>query len=171
MFFIHTLPKPASIVALTISLLASPAYADCVSLSSCGFELSGPIATDKKTGLQWQRCAVGMVWQQNGNDCSGTPLGLSNQEAMEEALKSGKGWRVPTAQELDTLFLDSCDGPKIDQVAFPNIAASDKGADAEFWTSTQVLPPNMYYYFNVTKGYADMHSSGYHLSVLLVREP
>jgi hypothetical protein len=172
MILFHTCPKPVVTALVALGLLAaSPANAACVTSYGEGFDLKGQVAVDKNTGLQWQRCALGMVWSDAGRGCTGTPLGLTNEEAMKAALKSENGWRVPTAQELDSLFMDSCDGPKIDQVAFPNIAASDLGEGAEFWTSTQVLPPNMYYYFNLTEGYADMHSSGYHLSVFLVRNP
>lgn len=79
------------------------------------------------------------------------------------------GWRVPTGRQLETLLIDTCDGPKIDTRAFPATEASDYGEGAKFRTSTEALP-GMFYYFDFANGWADMHSAGYGLSVLLVME-
>lgn len=144
------------------------AHGACVTGDGSGFVLRGGEATDPKHGLTWKRCAVGMRWDRENKRCAGNVLGLGLNEALDHARKEGNGWRVPTGMELETLLLETCEGPKIDGVAFPDIAASDFGEGAKFWTSTEAIP-DMFYFFELTNGYADMHSRGYHLSVLLVR--
>ena len=156
------------VIAFLLAALPLPAHAACVDGDGSGFLLQGDEATDRTHGLTWKRCAVGMQWDREAGHCSGEVLGLGLNEALDHARKEGDGWRVPTGQELETLLLDTCEGPKIDGVAFPDVSASDFGEGAKFWTSTEAIP-DMFYFFDLANGYADMHSRGYHLSVLLVK--
>ncbi|TYC67219.1 DUF1566 domain-containing protein [Stappia sp. BW2] len=161
--------KFSTIFTLIFSLfLPITARATCIETTGSGFILKGPEATDGARGLTWKRCAIGMSWDAEANTCSGEPRGLTLDEALAYAEREGGGWRVPTGPELETLYAETCEGPKIDTVAFPNITASDFGEGATFWTSTEAMP-GMFYFFDVTNGYFDMHSKGYHLSVLLVK--
>lgn len=156
-------------IALTAALSSgAPAFASCVKQPAQQFILSGEHAEDQKSGLIWKRCAVGMVWNQPGT-CEGEPQTFNQQTAKTAAADAGAGWRVPTGEELETLLVETCDGPKIDVRAFPNIEASDYGEGAKFWTSTEGFP-GMFYYFDFANGWADMHSAGYGLSVLLVKD-
>lgn len=109
-----------------------------------------------------------MQWDAGANHCTGEPYAVSLGEAHDHAKGQGNGWRIPTGPELESLLRDTCAGPKIDG-AFPDIAASDFGEGATVWTSTEAIP-NMFYFFDFTTGYADMHSQGFQLSVLLVRQ-
>ncbi|GEO84699.1 hypothetical protein GCM10007920_04640 [Ciceribacter naphthalenivorans] len=127
------------------------------------------VATDRKSRLVWNRCAVGMEWNTDKKRCTGEPDGLNQEAAQKAAQNAGEGWRVPTGEELETLLLDTCEGLKIDNSAFPDIKSSDYGEGANFWTSTEAMP-GMFYFFDFANGYADMHSAGYGLSVLLVRD-
>jgi hypothetical protein len=132
------------------------------------FVFEGDRAEDRKTGLIWKRCAVGMDWDAAKKTCAGQPKSLNQQTAKEAAAVAGQGWRVPTGEELETLLVSTCDGPKINTVAFPSTESSDFGEGAKFWTSTEAMP-GMFYYFDFANGWADMHSAGYGLSVLLVK--
>ena len=150
-------------------LLPVSAHAACITADGSGFLLQGDEATNREHGLTWKRCAIGMRWDAGAQTCSGAVSDLGLNEAIDYARREGDGWRVPTGKELETLSLDTCDGPKIDTVAFPNIAAADIGEGAQFWTSSEALP-DMFYFFDFTNGFVDMHSQGFHLSVLLVKD-
>ena len=156
------------LTAFLAFLLPINVQAACVKSSGAGFVLKGGEATDRKSGLTWKRCAAGMRWNAQSGRCSGEALGLKVDDALEFAKKEGGGWRVPTGEELQTLFTETCEGAWANTVVFPDLDASDFGEGAEFWSSTEALP-NMFYYFNFTDGYADMHSKGFHLSLLLVK--
>ena len=47
--------------------------------------------------------------------------------------------------------------------------AARQGDGALFWTSSEAMP-DMFYFFDFTNGFFDMHSQGFHLSVLLVKD-
>ena len=99
--------------------------------------------TDVKTRLQWMRCSLGQKWQ--GGTCVGEAEKYDWQSAPDAAkamnhqggYASYRDWRVPTKEELETLFYCSsgkpktwndtgisCKGdfkrPPIYQTAFPN---------------------------------------------------
>lgn len=90
---------------------------------------------DKDTGLVWQRCVVGMVW--NGSTCSGsyTPIFWSQfaQLTASQPLSSATGaapWRVPTFNELATLHDATVSATPyiVNQIWFP--------ATPAYWTWT-----------------------------------
>jgi hypothetical protein len=90
---------------------------------------------DKITGLVWQRCVVGMVW--DGTSCSGsyTPLLWSQlpQLLTSQPLSSATGaspWRVPTFNELASLHDATVSAPPyiVDKKWFPTTPA--------YWTWT-----------------------------------
>lgn len=99
--------------------------------------------TDVRTGLQWMRCSLGQTWQ--GGTCVSEAEKYDWQSAPDAAkalnrqggYASYRDWRVPTKEELETLFYCSsgkpktwndtgisCKGdfkrPPIYQTAFPN---------------------------------------------------
>ncbi len=110
-----------------------------------------------------------MRWDANGKTCIGEVQNLGLNAALDFTKQEGNGWRVPSGQELETLLVNSCDHPGVDAIAFPSIDASDFGEGAKFWTSTEAIP-GMFYYFDFTNGFVDMHSQGFRLSVLLVKD-
>lgn len=152
------------------ALLSGNALANetCLREPARSFVLKGEIAQDPETGLTWKRCAEGMRWDQAQRRCTGTPDTFNQESAGKAALSAGAGWRVPTGEEMQTLLLDTCAGPKIDTRAFPSTEAANLGEGAKFWTSTEALP-GMYYFFDFTNGWADMHSAGYSLPLMLVK--
>ncbi|CCE23798.1 protein kinase domain-containing protein [Methylotuvimicrobium alcaliphilum] len=70
--------------------------------------------TDMTTGLQWMRCSLGQVWQNQG--CMGKAKKYKYDEAIEAARQTVfagyRDWRVPTIDELKTLIYCSTDSPK-----------------------------------------------------------
>lgn len=71
--------------------------------------------TDLNTGLIWNRCLEGAVW--NGLNCRGSPLVLSHESALLRA-KSRTGWRLPNIKELASIATYS--SPYMDTMAFPD---------------------------------------------------
>jgi len=93
-------------------------------------------ATDRRTGLTWQRCPLGTTWSDGGTP--GFPLddrclatGTSSflwQAALQAAVDlNGAGgfagftdWRLPNVKELGTLFETACYGPALNDRIFPD---------------------------------------------------
>ncbi len=59
---------------------------------------------DKRTGLQWMRCALGQEW--TGKKCIGTAKEYTYQQAqkIKESFAGYDDWRLPTRFELETLI-------------------------------------------------------------------
>ena len=78
--------------------------------------------TDSRTGLMWDRCALG----QSGPGCAtGAASYLSWQAALDAAATVGtyKGyndWRLPNLKELRSLVEECRINPSINEFAFPN---------------------------------------------------
>lgn len=155
-------------LSLLLSLLVSPVSASCLQEARGDFTIEGDHVTDRKSGLTWKRCALGMQWNAQSQQCTGLPAAFNQNEAKQAAQALGDQWRLPSGAELETLLMETCSGHQIDPNAFPNISASDEGEGAKFWTSTPAMA-GMFYYFDLLNGYADMHSSGFSLSVLPVK--
>ncbi len=107
---------------------------------------------DKRTGLQWMRCALGQTW--TGKTCEGEPDEYTWHEAMEERsdFAGYNDWRLPTMWELETLvycssgkfrprgekykYLNGCRGryqhPTLVKSAFPS------AVNASYWSSSLV---------------------------------
>lgn len=93
---------------------------------------------DGYTGLQWQRCSLGMNWIPSQNTCLGYPQSenwkttLNTVELFnsDEANAGRSGnWRLPNLKELSTLVSMHCVYPAIDEETFPYAASS-------YWSST-----------------------------------
>ncbi len=58
---------------------------------------------DKRTGLQWMRCALGQKWA--GETCEGEPYGYTWKQANKERsdFAGYSDWRLPSMWELETL--------------------------------------------------------------------
>ncbi|MGH2341334.1 DUF1566 domain-containing protein [Segnochrobactraceae bacterium EtOH-i3] len=157
------------LTGLLFLIAGAPAFAACAERGGGSLVMTGELAVDTVSRLVWKRCPVGMTWSDRAAGCLGDATGLTQEEARRAAAEAGPGWRLPTGEELETLIVDACSGLAIDTQVFPDIARADFGEGVLFWTSTEALP-GMFYFFDFTNGYADMHSDGFRLSALLVRD-
>ncbi len=77
---------------------------------------------DKKTGLIWQRCALGQYWV-NGR-CKGGAKEYTFTEAGKVAKSANDAgfndWRVPTITELASIVDLACYNPAINIAIFPD---------------------------------------------------
>lgn len=97
------------------------------------FEIRGAEVKDMKTGLIWQRCLVGYVWNQPKGTCINTyppelsyinwPLALSLADEL---------WRLPNINELISITEAACTDPAINSSIFPNTPSGN------YWSSTPV---------------------------------
>ena len=99
----------------------------------------GGLITDTVTGLQWQRCIVGLQYNDVVGRCIGMPRRYNFEEAEifaeRESERSEFGWRVPSRDELATLVISDCRHPALDTSAFPNTPISS------FWSNS--VSPNV----------------------------
>ena len=102
----------------------------------------GPLARDYINNIEWMRCSVGQVWQDQ--TCTGEIQMLTMAQAEQVALVMrenwGGGWRLPTVQELKALIEKEVLPPKIDTLTFPNTH------EGSYWTSDQSWYTNKYFW-------------------------
>jgi hypothetical protein len=78
-------------------------------------------ATHKSTGLMWMRCSLGQNW--DGKTCGGAATGYTWGAALQAAdrheFAGHTDWRLPSKNELETIFEGSCYLPTVNDRVFP----------------------------------------------------
>lgn len=95
----------------------------------------GQEVTDTTTQLVWRRCAEGLAW--DGKTCKGKLAKFKYADAKIEAKNVGKGWRIPSREELVGLVDMAKKKPRIDPMAFPATPS------APFWATKQGSDDNL----------------------------
>jgi len=120
--------------------------------------------THKRTGLVWQRCAVGQTW--TGLTCSGTAdiYTYDQSLALTSSFAGHSDWRVPNANELASIVKYDAVNPAINTTLFPNTPID------MFWSSSPNVG-NSNYAWNVYFNYGSVYNyyRHYSLPVRLVR--
>jgi hypothetical protein len=120
--------------------------------------------THTKTGLIWQRCAIGQTWNNGG--CDGKPTSYTQENAAKLTDNTGgkTDWRLPSYKELLTIVDYSQFTPATNSIVFPD-SPSDR-----FWTSTLTAQSSSrawFVHFNTGEGsYYDTQNGAF---VKLVR--
>lgn len=115
---------------------------------------AGDLVTDTVTGLIWQRCLLGQIFD-NGDTpslpyddaCAEAPGTLRNYSAALQATVAYNdrqaqaglliGWRVPNRKELATIEELKCVFPALNAVIFPGVPPR-----ASLWSSSRVIEAN-----------------------------
>ncbi|MGP0172001.1 DUF1566 domain-containing protein [Pseudomonas sp. NCHU5208] len=135
--------------------------------SSTTLSVREGVAYDRANGLAWMRCSHGMHWQDGA--CQGQVELIDWTRAQQWAESLGDGWRLPAVDELDALLRSSAEGPLLDPQIFPGITDQGEG-EAPYWTSSLYEGiPSMVIYLDLLSGRLDVHSPGFALGALLVR--
>jgi hypothetical protein len=86
-------------------------------------------ATDRQTGLTWQRCALGQ--RLKAGRCLGEAATFTFDDALERFSDADQdGWRLPWIKELASIAELACWGPAINLEVFPDTAS------AGFWSAS-----------------------------------
>lgn len=102
------------------------------------FCITGSIAYDRYNKIAWERCSVGQKWAE-GKGCIGKPKGITFSQAQK--LTNSK-WRVPTKEEIQTIFLPESTNTKIDGSIFPTAKHTHKFL---YWTNEKFDDSSAWY--------------------------
>lgn len=94
-------------------------------------------ATDLHTGLLWQRCSIGQIWD------GGTCAHYAHTYTWQEALRQGKDnelggygdWRLPNREELRSIVAYDRYNPATNSRIFPEISTSSS-RQYTYWSSS-----------------------------------
>jgi hypothetical protein len=140
------------VLTLLLSLIATgyaarPAKAQDIAI----FVPKGPIVIDIMAGLDWMRCSVGQVWE--NERCDGTPilvpLAVTEIIVVRTTSSMGDGWRLPTRDELQRLVVNQANPPMINQDIF-----SDTYPGIYWSTDQNWLMPNNFWVVNFFTGHS-----------------
>jgi hypothetical protein len=96
------------------------------------YSSDGSEVNDAQTGLIWQRCTVGQVWNSTSSSCTGGSTAYPHADALVYA-KTQTAWRLPNVKELASLVKITASWPAIDVTAFPGMPS---GTNLGYWSST-----------------------------------
>ena len=129
--------------------------------------------TDTTTGLVWDKCSRGQVWDNTTppGTCTGTAsthdwaAALAQATAANAASHRGQAdWRLPNRTELESLVQINAVSPAIDGTYFPATPSN------WYWTSTTFAPnPAVAWFVFFVDGYTDAYGKPYPGHVRLVR--
>jgi hypothetical protein len=131
--------------------------------------LDASLWQDPATGLIWQRCSVGQQWV--NDHCEGSAEELTWWKALQAAQQSRinqkQDWRVPTRQELASIFQEGQVGYRVPDHA---LQLPSTGYAGTYWSSSDYADDRTYAWqtlFNL--GVSRAGAKSYSLYVRLVR--
>ena len=105
------------------------------------YKVKGATIYDTKSDLTWDRCSIGQRWK-GKLGCVGIVKSFTFDEAQ---LQAGKGWRVPSSDELASIIdytrKTQNQPPMLDDVAFPDMNL----LKMVYWSSTPFDNKDGYY--------------------------
>ncbi|ENM3965194.1 InlB B-repeat-containing protein, partial [Vibrio cholerae] len=140
----------------------------------------GSVVKDIVTGLEWQRCSVGQIWNSVTSACDGTASSYTWESAR--GLTAAGGFGAPSIEQLRSLvYCSSREGdkygkpqdntpcpssstrPTINQIAFSNTPS------VFYWSSSPSAGNNYAWSLNFSHGGSSPNDKGYGDRVRLVR--
>ncbi len=122
--------KALGLAALFAAMFSAPSCADItLTLNSGEFVLhDNGTVTDTTTGLTWQSCAVGQVWDFATATCAGNAQAYTYANAMKITSDfAGKtDWRLPSLVELNSIVELKNNNQPVNKLVFPQMSL-DKG--------------------------------------------
>ncbi|AVI65584.1 adhesin [Shewanella sp. WE21] len=122
--------------------------------------------TDKKTGLMWQICLIGMVWDEYELTCKGSPTYVEWHNGLVAAKANNfagySDWRLPTAKDVSSIVEYQCYNPSINLAVFRGFPV------ASISTSTPSMTTDMYM-FNFYRAQFSIIPITFLRTLLLVR--
>ena len=122
-------------------------------VKSADFIDKGYYVIDLVNKIEWRKCTVGQLWDEEKKRCLGSPIKLNMEEIKEANLQINEQldgeWRLPTRKELESIVCADCEGSKIDKIFFPDTPAEP------FWTSQRNWwSPKFFWSVNFFTGHA-----------------
>jgi hypothetical protein len=85
--------------------------------------------------ILWYRCPAGQTF--SSRRCRGSILKLDWDDAVdyakEYAAKSGKNWRLPTNDEMESIQEKQCVSPSVNPQVFPNVEVDNYWTSSDSW--------------------------------------
>lgn len=150
----HRLARASLLLCATAMLASGAAAGECASdeLTNSSMAATTPTAdfvlhdngtaTHKPTGLMWQRCTTGRVWNGQTERCEpGIDLDLDWFAAHryvatlndEGGVAGYTDWRLPNLNEFESIAELRCWNPAINTEVFPDIHF---GGNERYWTAS-----------------------------------
>lgn len=126
----------------------------------------GAVVRHEPTGLEWRRCAEGMLWEGVGcfRDTSSV-IDFTWPDALKHA-DTVEGWRLPNINELLSIVERCRWSPAVNQQVFPGTPSSRR-----FWSASPVAGTSdlawLVFFHN---GSDDWYNKGHSNRVRLVRD-
>ena len=123
---------------------------------------------DTHTGLMWQRCSYGQVFNADTQTCTGSAQQLTWQQALQSAktdtFAEYDDWHIPNAKELASIVEHTCVEPSINELAFLNTSNDN------YWSSTSAITPADHaWVYEFYSGKNSLHDKTTDVFVRLVR--
>ncbi len=124
--------------------------------------------SDSKTGLMWQRCNYGQVYNSETNRCDGDTQPLKWQASLQGAFNDTTAdyndWQVPSIKELASIVDHRCTEPSINAGIF--LATQSQN----YWSNTSgISNMNSAWVYQFASGLNSLHAKTSNVYLRLVR--
>ncbi|MBT2152805.1 DUF1566 domain-containing protein [Pseudoalteromonas tetraodonis] len=124
--------------------------------------------SDTKTGLMWQRCNYGQVYNSETTSCDGDTQSLNWQASLKGALNDTTAnyndWQVPSIKELASIVDHRCTDPSINAGIF--LATQSQN----YWSNTSGISNiNSAWVYQFSSGLNSLHAKTSNVYLRLVR--
>ena len=157
-------------LGLSSSLAAQQCYQEVATSDDTDrfvINIDGTVS-DTKTGLMWQRCNYGQVYNSETNRCDGDTQPLNWQASLKGAFKDTSAgyndWQVPSIKELASIVDHRCTEPSI------NVGVFLATQSQNYWSNTSgISNMNSAWVYQFASGLNSLHAKTSNVYLRLVR--